>query len=161
MPRHDRSSFLRAPGPAGSTLGEISCGRAPLSWRLGDYPARRGLTVRRLRVNRKPLRNCASLAQPSRARNRVYSLPGHLFALATLPYFRRFLGSNRAVLPWLTAAIAFWLSLPTPSNIWRLFFGEWLLILASICMLRIAVCAAQKRGMTLNLEPLCNGMFRC
>src|SRR5580658_2296255 len=108
-------------------------------------PARRGLTVRRLRVNRKPLRNCASLAQPPRVRNRVYSLPGHLFALATLPYFRLVLRPNRTVLPCLTVATEYWLLLPTPSNIWRPFFAGWPVIPASICMLRIAVFAGRKR----------------
>jgi hypothetical protein len=43
--------------------------------------------VRRLRVYRKPLRNCASLAQPSRARNRVYSL---LLRSHRLPSFAEF-----------------------------------------------------------------------
>jgi hypothetical protein len=36
VPRHDRSSFLRAPGLAGFTLSEISCSRAPRKWRFGD-----------------------------------------------------------------------------------------------------------------------------
>src|SRR5580698_405922 len=124
-------------------------------------PARRGLTVRRLWVNRKPLRNCASLAQPPRLRNRVYSLPGHLFALATLPYFRRVPCPNRTVLPWLTAATAFWLSLPTLSNIWRRFSGAWQLIPALICMWHIAVSAGRKLATIPSLEPLFSGTFLC
>src|SRR5579859_1097816 len=57
--------FYRVPGLAGFTLGEISCGRAPPAWRLGNStPQGGGSSVRRLRVNRKPLRNRAILAQP-------------------------------------------------------------------------------------------------
>lgn len=117
--------------------------------------------MRRLRVNRKPLRNCASLAQPPRPRNRVYSLPGHLFALATLPHFRRVPPANRTVLLCLTAVTEFWLSLHTPSNTWRRSFGAWQLILALICMWHIAVFAARKLGTIPSLEPLFSGMFRC
>src|SRR5271169_5157183 len=124
-------------------------------------PARRGLTVRRLRVNRKPLRHCASLAQPSRRRNRLYSLPGHLFALATLPYLRLVSRPNRTVLPCLTAATEYWLSLPTLSNIWHRSFAGWPLTPALICTWHIAVSAARKPGMTLSLEPLFNGMSHC
>src|SRR5580704_1839998 len=124
-------------------------------------PARRGLTVRRLRVNRKPLRNCASLAQPSRARNRVYSHPGHLSALATLAYFRRILRPKRTVLLCLTAATAFWLSPHTLSNTWRRFFDGWRFIRGSICMWRIAVFAVPRPGMILSLEPRFSGMFHC
>ena len=117
--------------------------------------------MRRLRVNRKPLRNCASLAQPPRPRNRVYSLPGHLFALATLPYFREFSPANRTVLLCLTAATAFWLSPPILSNTWRRSFGEWQLILVLICMWHIAVFAGRKLGTIPSLEPLFSGMFLC
>jgi len=57
-------------------------------------------------VDRKPLRNLRSLAQPVSPRNRVYSTPGHLLALEKFPHVRSKSGESHKVPPCLNPAIA-------------------------------------------------------
>src|SRR5260370_287342 len=52
-------------------------------------PPRKTSPVRRLTVNRKPLRTHASLAQPPTSGNGLYSTTGHLVASDRLPHDRR------------------------------------------------------------------------
>jgi hypothetical protein len=108
--------------------------------------------VRRLRVNRKPLRNWPSLAQPSRARNRVYSLSGHPFALKKLPHFFRFWRRGRTVQQCLNAATECWslhlMQFPMPCRFSVPLHG----IPNSISTLPTAVSGEPNRDMTRSSE---------
>src|SRR5260370_42287511 len=100
MPGHDTSSFVsRDRGPAEVIDGRIFCAAERFRNMPAKMPPNVGVTdlrsprkttpVRRLTVNRKPLRTCGSLAQPPRSGNGLYSTAGHLVASDRLPLRRR------------------------------------------------------------------------
>src|SRR5229473_1452677 len=72
--------------------------------------------VRRLTVNRKPLRTHGSLAQPPTSGNGLYSTAGHLVASDRLPHDRCASGQKSRGLLCLTAATASSPSPRIPSN---------------------------------------------
>src|SRR5216683_4733526 len=80
-------------------------------------PPNKTTPVRRLTVNRKPLRTHGSLAQPLTSGNGLYSTSGHLIALHRLPHDRRPPRQNLRALLCLTAATASSLLRRIPSNI--------------------------------------------
>src|SRR5438270_12487685 len=75
MPGHDKSSSFPCPG---SGLGHRLVVISRRKWRRTKPPihgrAKETTPVRKLSVNRKPLRNCLSLAHPPAFRNGLYSL---------------------------------------------------------------------------------------
>ncbi len=75
--------------------------------KLADVrPPRKTTPVRRLTVNRKPLRNHGSLAQPPISGNGLYSTAGHLVESDRLPQGRRASPQKHRGLPCLTAGTA-------------------------------------------------------
>src|SRR5712692_10769177 len=84
---------------------------------LTEVRSPRKLTpVRRLTVNRKPLRTHGSLAQPPASGNGLYSTAGHLVESDRLPYSRRAARQEPRSLPCLTAGTESSRSPPIPSN---------------------------------------------
>src|SRR6267143_5327595 len=81
------------------------------------YYGRQKITpMRRLTVNRKPLRNHGSLAQPPTSGNGLYSTAGHLVEFDRFLHGRRASRQKTKVLPCLTAGTASSPSPPIPSN---------------------------------------------
>src|SRR5258708_15540649 len=144
MPGHDTSSFVsRDRGLAavidgrifapqsgfgecrpvsGSTLQRQRRYRTPRELRNGrkesqPYYGRQKITpMRRLTVNRKPLRNHGSLAQPPTSGNGLYSTAGHLVESDRSLHGRRASRQKTRVLPCLTAGTASSPSRPIPPN---------------------------------------------
>src|SRR5713226_353863 len=84
---------------------------------LTEVRSPRKLTpVRRLTVNRKPLRTHGSLAQPPASGNGLYSTAGHLVESDRLPYSRCASGQKSRGLLCLTTATASSPSPRIPSN---------------------------------------------
>src|SRR6267143_2643183 len=126
MPGHDTSSFVsRDRGLAGVIDGRIfapqsgfgtcrpRCRRNVGATSL--WPPRKTTPVRRLRVNRKPLRNSRSLAQPPTSGNGLYFTAGHLVESDRLPHSRVTSRQEPRGSPCLTAGTA---SSPSRRNGW-------------------------------------------
>src|SRR5467141_2996538 len=79
-------------------------------------PPKKVTPMRRLTVNRKPLRNHGSLAQPPTSGNGLYSTAGHLVESDRFLHGRRASRQKNRVLPCLTAGTASSPSPPIPSN---------------------------------------------
>src|SRR5260370_30144010 len=88
----------------------------PNSMRTEVRSPRKTTPVRRLTVNRKPLRTHGSLAQPPTSGNELYSTSGHLLALHRLPHDSCTPRHNLSGPPCLTTPTVFSLSRRIPSN---------------------------------------------
>src|SRR6266568_8393326 len=75
MPGHDNSSFFVWPGSGLGHRFDVISRRNGVAQNRACTVARTTTPVRSLSVNRKPLRNCLSLAHPPPFRNGVYFLP--------------------------------------------------------------------------------------
>src|SRR5712672_1201764 len=126
MPGHDTSSFVsRDCGIAEVIDGRNFCAAERFQGLPGDLRPNSGRAVplpditrtkiqsprittpvRRLTVNRKPLRTHGSLAQPPISGNGLYSMAGHLVESDRLPLNRRVYRQNSRGMPCLNAAIA-------------------------------------------------------
>src|SRR5713226_6354392 len=188
MPGHDTSSFVsRDRGLAEVIDGRIFCvaerfRRMPGNWPshfrvavpLPDTtltevrsprksavlrPPGKTTPVRRLTVNRKPLRTHGSLAQPPASGNGLYSTAGHLVESDRLPYSRRAARQEPRSLPCLTAGTASSRSPPIPSNTRRHSSAAWPSTPPWTSRSPIARFAARKPGTIRNLAPTFNGTY--
>jgi hypothetical protein len=113
----ENAGWLTAASQRGRAVAEHHANRGTVAKKVGRLTAAKKTTpVRRLTVNRKPLRTPGSLAQPPTSGNGLYSTAGHLVASDRLPHGRRASRQESRGLPCLTIGTTSSLSPPIPFN---------------------------------------------